>query len=242
MRIIKLNATHSTNDYLRELTLSESCEDFTCVVAKQQSKGKGQFGSKWVSSEGKNLTFSVYKKDLSVNTDDQFLVSMVSALAVYKTVSDLNLKLISVKWPNDILAEQKKISGILIENNIRQQQIASSIIGIGLNVNQVDFSNLPKASSLKALTGVTYFLDELLLSTIQNLKLYFSILESTGKEYIIELYNNILFRKNKPSMFEVEGSVSVGIIKKVSLNGHLFIEFEDEVLKSFNLKEVKHIY
>jgi BirA family biotin operon repressor/biotin-[acetyl-CoA-carboxylase] ligase len=242
MRIIKLNATHSTNDYLRELTLSESCEDFTCVIAKQQSKGKGQFGSKWVSREGKNLTFSVYKKDLSVNTDDQFLVSMVSALAVYKTVSDLNLKLISVKWPNDILAEQKKISGILIENNIRQQQITSSIIGIGLNVNQVDFSNLPKASSLKVLTGVTYFLDELLLSTIQNLKHYFSILESTGKEYIIELYNNVLFRKNKPSMFEVEGSVSVGIIKNVSLNGRLFIEFEDEVLKSFNLKEVKHIY
>jgi BirA family biotin operon repressor/biotin-[acetyl-CoA-carboxylase] ligase len=242
MRIIKLNATHSTNDYLRELTLSESCEDFTCVVAKQQSKGKGQFGSKWVSREGENLTFSVYKKDLSVNTDDQFLVSMVSALAVYKTVSDLNLKLISVKWPNDILAEQKKISGILIENNIRQQQITSSIIGIGLNVNQVDFSNLPKASSLKALTGVTYFLDELLLSTIQNLKHYFSILESTDKELIIEAYNKVLFRKNKPSMFEVEGRVSVGIIKNVSLNGSLFIEFEDEVLKSFNLKEVKHIY
>jgi BirA family biotin operon repressor/biotin-[acetyl-CoA-carboxylase] ligase len=242
MRIIKLNATHSTNDYLRKLTLSQTCEDFTCVVANEQTNGKGQLGSKWVSESGANLTFSVYKAHLSIPAEEQFLVSMVSALSVYKTLNSLNLKIVNIKWPNDILAENKKLCGILIENSLRQRHITSSIVGIGLNVNQLNFHELPKASSLKVLTGQTFFLDELMLSIIQNLKNYFKILETSGSKTICSAYNELLFRKEKPSMFEIEGSQYVGIIKRVSLEGKLFIEFEDQVIKSFNLKEVKLNY
>lgn len=242
MRIIKLNATHSTNDYLRELSAKQSCDDFTVVVSKYQTKGKGQMGSEWHSESGKNLTFSVYKTHLNIDIDNAFVLSMVSALAVYKSLCILDLKQVQIKWPNDILAEKKKVSGILIENSISQTSINSSIIGIGINVNQLNFNYLPQASSLKQLTGKTYFLDEVLLSVIQNLKYYFERLKNEGAKTILKDYNNVLFRKEKPSMFEVEGSKYVGIIKKVSLDGQLFIEFEDQVIKSFNLKEVKLIY
>ena len=167
---------------------------------------------------------------------------MVSALAVYKSLCILDLKQVQIKWPNDILAEKKKVSGILIENSISQTSINSSIIGIGINVNQLNFNYLPQASSLKQLTGKTYFLDEVLLNVIQNLKYYFERLKNEGAKTILKDYNNVLFRKEKPSMFEVEGSKYVGIIKKVSLDGQLFIEFENQVIKSFNLKEVKLIY
>ena len=70
----------------------------------------------------------------------------------------------------------------------------------------------------------------------------FERLKNEGAKTILKDYNNVLFRKEKPSMFEVEGSKYVGIIKKVSLDGQLFIEFENQVIKSFNLKEVKLIY
>jgi len=111
MNIIKLNATDSTNSFLRRMGQSLPLDDFTVVVAKYQSNGRGQMGTQWSSESGKNLMFSVYRKITDLRIDNSFYISMVAALSVYDAVMQLGLIQVKLKWPNDILADQKKIAG-----------------------------------------------------------------------------------------------------------------------------------
>jgi BirA family biotin operon repressor/biotin-[acetyl-CoA-carboxylase] ligase len=243
MRIIKLNATNSTNSYLRELISKENLDDFTVVSAKNQINGRGQMGTVWESKTAKNLTFSVFKNISEIDMEHNFYISMVIALSILKTLKELSIPKLSIKWPNDILSENKKICGVLIENVIKQSQLQASIIGIGLNVNQTDFENLPRASSLKEILGKVFVLDEVLVAVILNLKYYFKILEAGNFEFIKKAYEASLFRKNKPSTFkDAEGSMFSGFIKGISGDGKLQVLLEDEIIKTFDLKEITLLY
>ena len=150
---------------------------------------------------------------------------------------------LNVKWPNDILAENKKICGILIENVIKYNEIEGTIIGIGLNVNQMIFDDLPNVSSLKALTGIVFNLDELLQAIIENLKFYFNLLSKEELEMLKAEYETYLFRKEKPSTFElISGDIFPGFIEGVDTTGKLIIRLEDNIKKTFDLKEVRLLY
>lgn len=242
MRIIKLNAIDSTNLFLRSLCVDTYVEDFTVVVAKHQTKGRGQMGTVWSSQDAKNLTFSVFKRFESLKLEQQFAISMVSSLAVINALKKMNLPKLSVKWPNDILSANKKICGILIENVIKQNKVAGSVVGIGLNVNQVDFSGLPQASSILNITGKSYDLDELLQSILNELKILFDLVESNQFETIKTTYESFLFRKDKPSTFENAEGLFSGFIKGVSNEGLLKVLLEDDVLETFDLKTIKLLY
>jgi BirA family biotin operon repressor/biotin-[acetyl-CoA-carboxylase] ligase len=242
MRIIKLNAIDSTNLFLRSLSIDTNVEDFTVVVAKHQTKGRGQMGTVWSSQDTKNLTFSVFKRFDDLKLDQHFVISMVASLAVINTLKKLNLPKLSVKWPNDILSENKKICGILIENVIKQNNVAATVVGIGLNVNQVNFSNLPQASSLLNVTGISYDLDELLQSILKELEILFDLVESNHFKTIKTTYESYLFRKDKPSTFKNEEGLFSGFIKGVSNEGLLEVLLEDNVLKTFDLKTIKLLY
>ncbi|GAA4893558.1 biotin--[acetyl-CoA-carboxylase] ligase [Flaviramulus aquimarinus] len=243
MSIIKLNATDSTNSYLRTLSARENVEDYTTVVAKKQTQGRGQMGTVWDAETSKNLTFSVYKDVSGFQLDSPFYISMVAALSVLKTLQFFSISRLRVKWPNDILSADKKICGILIENVIKQNSINASIIGIGLNVNQTEFKNLPKASSLSILSGKVYNLDELVMVILNNLKGYFLLLKDGKYDLIKAEYETHLFRKNKPSTFkDVEGLMFSGFIKGISDSGKLLVLLEDNIIKSFDLKEITLLY
>ncbi|MCK0110235.1 biotin--[acetyl-CoA-carboxylase] ligase [Flavobacteriaceae bacterium S0825] len=243
MHIIKLNAIDSTNSYLRELASKKRLEDFTVVIAKHQTKGKGQIGAVWNSEKDKNLTCSVFKRNCCVSIDDAFYISMVTSLAIIKTLQQFQVPKLVVKWPNDILAEQKKICGILIENVIKQQNIEGSIIGIGLNVNQTQFSNLPLASSLKNLTGTLFDVEEMLTRIVEQLQYYFDKLEKGKHDFIKRAYEALLFRRHKPSTFkDLEGQLFSGFIQGVNNNGTLQILLEDGIIKEFELKEIQLLY
>ncbi len=243
MRIIKLDATQSTNSYLRHLSSIEQVEDFTMVIAKNQTQGKGQMGSVWLSEPSKNLTFSVFKDVSVIPLSQSFYTSMAVALAVEKALSALFLPRLRIKWPNDILSDNKKICGILIENVIKQNRIKASVVGIGLNVNQTKFENLPHASSIKCITGRHYNADELALGILQRLKHYFLLLETGRHGEVKTEYENLLFRKNKPSTFkDAEGLMFSGFIKGVAESGHLQVLMEDGILKEFDLKEISLMY
>ena len=148
MRIIKLDATNSTNAYLKNAMHSEVLDDFTVVIAKNQVKGKGQLGAEWYSEPGKNLTVSVLKKFNHLEARGQFVLNMSTSIAVYDTLRSLQIADIGIKWPNDILSGKQKICGILIEHVIHEQLITSAIIGIGLNVNQRNFPGLKRVTSI----------------------------------------------------------------------------------------------
>lgn len=243
MLIIKLNATNSTNSYLRDLSIDGNVEDYTTVVAKHQTNGRGQMGSIWSSETSKNLTFSVFKDMSKIYIEHPFYISMATALAILKTLQGLNIPKLSVKWPNDILSENKKVCGILIENVIKQNNLYASIIGIGLNVNQKTFENLPKASSLITITGSVFNLDEILNGVLSNLKAYFVELEKGNLSFLKDTYETYLFRKNKPSTFKnAEGLVFSGFIKAVSVSGNLQVLLEDDVIREYDLKDISLLY
>ena len=243
MHIIKLNAIDSTNTYLRKLCNKAVIKDYTVVSARLQNKGRGQIGTSWESQEGKNLTCSVFKVIRGISTDQNFYISMVTSLAIITTLQRFNIPKLRVKWPNDILSEDKKICGILIENIIKNTTLEASIIGIGLNVNQTEFDNLPLASSLKNITGQLFDIDELILTIVQNLKLYFNRLKTGENEAIKHEYETLLFRKDKPSTFkDQDGLLFPGFIKGIDASGNLTVLLEDEIIKTFKLKEIQLLF
>lgn len=243
MRIVKLNATDSTNSYLRGLYTNNTLSDFTAVIANEQTQGRGQMGSVWESQASKNLTFSVFKDLVGFNFEHPFYISITVALALVKTLELFSIPRLSVKWPNDILSADKKVCGVLIENVMKRSAIEASIIGIGLNVNQTEFKNLPQASSLINISGKIYDLDELAFGIIENLKVYFNHLKAGKLDALKEEYESYLFRKNKPSTFrDAEGSMVSGFIKGVSNSGNLQVMLEDQIIKEYDLKEISLLY
>ncbi len=243
MQLIKLSATDSTNAYLKDLLFQNKIEDFTAVMAHTQLKGRGQMGTSWLSEPGKNLTFSVLVKSLEEPVSEQFLLNIYVSLAIYDTLTQLHVPDLKIKWPNDIMSGHSKICGILIENILSGQHIQASIVGIGLNVNQLTFNSLPNVSSLKLLLGRSLDLDELLLSIVENLKSLLAKNKKMDRGNLFERYEAVLFRKDKPSTFKnQDDEMFMGFIKGVSSAGKLQILLEDNILKEFNLKEVKLLY
>ena len=239
MNIIKLDAIDSTNNYLKKMILHGGINDYTVVTAKFQTEGKGQLGTKWESEHSKNLICSVYKKNINIKVQDQFVISALVSLALVKTLRKINLSNLHIKWPNDIMSDNKKICGILIENIVMENYIKDIVIGIGLNVNQTIFNNLPNATSIKNLIGTTCSIDEILEDLVRNLEYYFNKLDKSSINSIFKKYEDALFRINKPSTFKnLKGEVFSGYIKGVSRLGKLNVMLEDSLVKSYALKEI----
>lgn len=242
MNIIKLSATNSTNDYLKKLLHTQHVENFTVVTAEHQTAGRGQMGSVWEVEKGKNLTFSVLIKDLLVDVTAIFNLNAAVAISVVQALESFSLPGLSIKWPNDILAGNKKIGGILIENSIKNNGEIYSIAGIGLNINQNDFSGLPKASSLTVLTGKEYNKDVILDSIVATLKRNIAALINHESKRLWDVYHNYLYKKGLPMPFESRGKKFMGIIQGVTNGGNLEILLEDDTITSFGIKEVQLLY
>lgn len=243
MNIIKLSAIASTNDYLKQLCASQSLESFTIVITENQTNGKGQRGNQWNVEPYKNLTFSVLIKDLLISTSSVFDLNIAVSLSIVEALEKLKVLKLNIKWPNDILADGKKIGGILIENSISGQNSMYSIIGIGLNVNQTDFGDLPKASSLKNVMQTDFDKEEILFEIIDKIKYNYTLILTGKSDQLWQKYHNYLFRKGIPTVFENPiGDKFMGIILHVLKNGKIQIMLEDDSVKEFDLKEVGMIY
>lgn len=242
-QILKLDATDSTNIFLKDLLRSENPLDYTVVVTRRQLKGRGQMNTVWDSEGGKNLTFSVLKKFDAMSVRHQFALNIAVSLAVFNALNKLTIPDVQIKWPNDIMSGSRKICGILIENLLRGNKVGEAIIGIGLNVNQTDFGGLDKASSLKLVTGRNFDLDELLHTILECLKLQLDTVEAKTVTQLLPAYEQLLFRKDKPSTFaNAKGERLMGYIRGVSASGKLVIELEDRIIREFDLKEVTLLY
>lgn len=243
MYTIKLDATDSTNRYLKNLMLSNSLEDLTVAVADKQTLGRGQSGTQWLSQPGKNLTFSILKKFDNFIIDHQFHLNMVVSLAILDSLKAFRIPNLKIKWPNDILSDRSKISGILIENMVKGHQIKASIIGIGLNVNQTDFNGLFNATSLKLLLGRSHDLDGVLNELLENLSNYLKRLESGRFIQLTRRYEEALFMLEEEGTFQgSDGKMFKGTIKGVTKTGRLQVAIGQGPLKEFDLKEIKPVY
>lgn len=240
MQVIKLNATDSTNAHIRRMSSEEILPDFTVVQADLQTAGRGQMEARWEAEGGKNLTFSLLKRFGAFPAQRHFTLNATISLSIYKALQDLNIPELNLKWPNDILSGNRKLCGILVENQLQGAYISQSIIGIGLNVNQTTFPNLPGVTSLKKLAGGDFELDEVLSVLLNRLESDLRTPGSGDLNTILVEYEKYLYLKDTPAAFKrKDGSPFEGIIRGVNPAGLLQIEHTDGSVESFAHKEVQ---
>ena len=257
--IMWLDSVDSTNSEAKRRI--PDIDNLSVLSALSQSEGRGQKGNKWSSVPGENLTFSIVLKfgeqaagelRLAVAAREQFVLTEITSLSIVEFLSRHGIKA-KIKWPNDIYVGDKKICGVLIENSLRGENLSSSIIGIGLNVNQRNFDvNLPNPTSMVLETGfeedIKGCLEEF-MDIFQNT--LFAALSSDHN--LRDSYLSHLWRRNIPAQYidlsthpspegQHHGREFTGIIRNLSPIGHLQIEdTEKGELKEFAFKEISYI-
>lgn len=235
-KIVELDETSSTNVYLQQMLANADCYEGLVVVTKNQPEGKGQRGNTWESENGKNLTFSVLLKP-NVLIEEQFILSQTVSLGIYDFLLKMGFNGVSIKWPNDIYIEHKKIAGILIENTLSANKIGNCIVGIGLNVNQTQFSPNINATSIAILTEKEFDLEQLLSNLLKCIEYRYLQLKAGKTTQLKQDYLNVLLGYQKPLHYLVNNERVTGIIRGVSANGKLQVEIKARV-KEFDLKEL----
>lgn len=240
--LIKYNIVNSTNDTLRNKLTENICDEFTCVIADEQTGGRGQRGNIWMSEKSKNLTFSFIIFPKFLTTENQFYISKYVSLSVISFLNEIAPGF-NIKWPNDIYFCNKKIGGILIENSLSGKHLKSSIIGVGININQTEFNkNLPNPTSLKLITKKEFDNDYLIKSLIQNLKKDYSVLKNLNFNKIDKNYHSNLLYFNEFSTFKDKTGTFTGKIIKTEPSGRLVVETKKGEIKKFYFKEISFIH
>ncbi len=231
----------STNNYLINLLKNTDLREGTIITTNYQSDGRGQPGNKWESEDNKNLLFSLLLFPAMIRPEEQFIISMTLSLGIYDFINR-NIPFSYIKWPNDIYIKNDKIAGLLIENSIMDDQIEYSVAGIGLNVNQKNFtSDAPNPVSLSLITGLKYDLASCLKELAADLDRRYKQLIS-GNYYIIRSeYTARLFRLNEWSKFRDSDGVYTGRIISVTNNGRLQVEKRSGAVKDYSFKEIEFI-
>jgi BirA family biotin operon repressor/biotin-[acetyl-CoA-carboxylase] ligase len=236
IRRIHLEKTDSTNSFLRNIPVGE--EDMTVVTADFQTAGRGQGTNTWESEPGANLLMSVAVKPLSVPVRRQFLLSMAGALAVGDALSSYTDG-ISLKWPNDIYWNDKKMSGTLIETSVAQGCLQRCIFGIGVNVNQTVFlSDAPYPVSLRNVTKKEIPVSEVADRVVECLDKRLSQLLSGDSETIVRTYHERLYRREGFHAYRDAEGVFSAAISQVAEDGHLLLCDTGGRLRSYAFKEV----
>jgi BirA family biotin operon repressor/biotin-[acetyl-CoA-carboxylase] ligase len=238
-KVIKLKEVDSTNIYAGRL--SGDTPDGTVVWADVQLNGRGLGKNSWEGADGQNLTFSIKVYPTFLKAVQQFYLSKIVSLSVADFIF-LYTANVSVKWPNDIYCNDKKIAGILIENSIEKDYIKESVIGIGININQKKFiSEAPNPVSLNQLTNIEYDLHELLDVFISIFDYRYKMLQDNEYETIDENYLDRLYRKGIFAEFIAEGQRFTGKITGVDATGELSITDESGKITRFLYKEVEYL-
>jgi len=235
-KIIYKSQSSSTNEEITSVINDENYE--VALYTYNQTNGKGQYGNSWTSSANQNLAYSLAIPIKMINLSDVFF-NYHTALIVREFIDNLTQEKIQIKWPNDIILNQKKICGILIEKK-KINDIIYFIIGIGINVLQLDYSQLPKAGSIYSLTGQKFELDEFTQKFHDFISL--KIKETPQEKIILNHYNSFLFKRNEVSVFQKNEMRQNGIIKNADEDGFIWIELEEDGLQKFYHKEIELLY
>ena len=241
MNFVHLKQTDSTNAYLQRQQSEADIRNWV-VSADEQTAGKGMGSNGWESETGQNLTFSVALDMGFLPAERQFLLSEAVALGLYEALCPLiPEEKLHIKWPNDLYYENRKLAGILINSTIKANLMDISIIGIGLNVNQMQFQNWPTHPiSLKMITGKTYDLQPLLEQVAESIYNKVEILK-VSPTAIEEEYLQRLFRYRTWADYEVNGKVLRLFMTGIDAFGRLMLVDEDNKEYCFDIKEIKFL-
>ena len=233
--LIYFNNCASTQDELIDfLNQHYLSEDFLAVYTFNQTKGRGQYGNSWENLPEENLAYSFALKTKNINVSDTCF-NFYTAILVRDFIANLTKTEVKIKWPNDLILKNKKICGMLFEKNKNY-----FLVGIGINILQENFKNLPKAGSVLSQTGLSFELKAFTESLHQYL--FEHLVQKEIPNNILELYHLHLYRKNEVSVFEKNEVRQNGIIKNVDENGYIWIDLENEGLQKFFHKEIELLY
>ncbi len=239
--LLEFETLSSTNTFALELLAEKDPVEGTVVWAHHQSDGRGQLGTKWESVGGKNLTFSIILYPNFLLASDQFYLNKGVSTALVRVFGPFFQERIRVKWPNDIYIDQEKVAGILIQNQVRGQHLRASVIGIGLNVNQMAFStSLPNATSL-ALHGYPMTDLELILHEIvaQIMAHYLQLKENIT--IFDPEYSDRLYKYHEKTTFHMTDRQAItGYIQGVDSRGRLEVKLVSGERRFFNIKEIRY--
>lgn len=234
-----LKETNSTNNALWELLKNEpDLPEGFILHTDFQTAGKGQMNNIWESEAGKNLLFSMLLYPKHIPVREHFLISQIVSLGIKKSL-DKYTDHICVKWPNDIYWREQKIVGILIETSMQGAGFRSAICGIGVNVNQTEFTDkAPKAVSLKQITGQTHNREKILNEIKENiLDLYCN----ENPKAIRAAYFDALYRKSGMHWFQDENAGFEAEIINIYPDGQLELQTKSGEKKLYYFKEVEFV-
>ena len=244
----------STNNYAKEHLAKSSPIDGTVILADEQLAGRGQSGNIWLADANKNLTFSIIYHVSFLRATEQFYLNMAVSLGIKYAVSSMLSKQyaensgllstevlpITIKWPNDIFINDKKIAGILIENTISGMQLKYAVIGIGLNVNQENFPHEINATSLKMELAHESDKINVLNEVLASIEKYFLLLKERKFERLKKEYIENLYRYKIIATYKKDEIIFDGEIIDVDEIGNLIVRTKIGIEK-FGFKEISFV-
>ena len=239
MKLIKLNAIDSTNEYIK-LNKSFFSQNSLAVYSFNQTNGKGQRGKKWITEPYKNTCISFYYRVDKPSEYTLLKINLCTTLTVLEVLKSNDITDLKIKWPNDIMSGNKKIAGILIENSFLRNKIVDSIIGIGLNVNQIDFDLITGATSMKILKNESFDLNKLSKEFIEKFSLLEHQIKNLSKDELVKKFTFHLYGLRKKQKFEIGNKVVEGSVLGISDDYRLKVQI-DKQTKYFDNGQIKLI-
>ena len=240
--LVTLKQVDSTNNFLKIiLSNSKPVPEGTVIMAEDQYAGRGQRENQWHAEPGKNLTFSILLRPSFLSATDQFDLTRAVSMGVFEALEPILGAPLKIKWPNDIYYADKKLGGMLIENILQGSHIKNAIIGIGININQDNFTDKAgNATSVKQILQKDYDLKNILSEICSHVEAYYLHLKAGRIDFVRNIYLSRLYWLNKEGQFRSNGKVFTGMIKSVTDSGLLVVESNGEE-GIYNLKEIEFL-
>jgi len=217
----------STNLEAKRLIERGEAKHGLLITADYQTQGRGQQGKTWQSAEAQNAMLSLVLIPQDLPVKDQFMLNMIGSLGIADVVEDYGLD-VKVKWPNDIYVSDKKICGILIQNFLQGSVLQYTIMGIGCNINQLEWSeDIPNPTSLAKELGQSLSTNDL-IDQIAN-SVMKRVAQLSDRKSLVHDYHGLLYRRGLKSHFQVGEDIFVGVIQGVDSRGCLLVQREDDI-------------
>lgn len=241
-RIIWKTSVASTNEYIHQYAIENSAEEGLCVFAYQQTAGKGTGENLWLSQDGKNITFSFIIFPTYLDAQFQFKLNQAVSVAILDYLAMHKLTRTSIKWPNDIYVNNRKIAGILIQLEILEKKILQAIIGIGVNINEKNIGQkVPGAISLSDLTGLNYLVEKELIHLTTFLDQRIKRLRTSREHENAQKYLECLYQKNEWKRYQIDQQVLTAKITDVNASGQLNLQDTSGRFITCSAKEIEFL-
>ncbi len=245
--VIELPEVDSTNRYVKNLIKSGKVFEGMVVWTIRQTNGRGQQGNTWLSNPDENLTFSMVLTPKNLPAQKQFYLSIITSLAVVDFLNTYRIDA-QIKWPNDVLINNRKIAGVLIENSLKGRRINYSIIGIGINIFQTDFP-IPTATSLaqhirfpaQEKNNPKPVLQTMLEKICSYVEKYYFMLLNGKFDELKQLYYSRLSGFQSPITITANGQQFTTRVKQVFDNGKIELQLNNGTTRIFGFKEFETV-